>query len=191
MRLTITLMLAAVFMIACSGKSDTSTLSGKTYGSAFTLDETMTLTAAAASFDDLQGQEICLDGTIEMMCMHKGDWIVWSEGVNQVIVQFKDHAYTIPTDSNNKRVLVQGFLRDKPLPPNCDNAEKEQHQALQADIESEHADHDHADHAEKVADEPAEQDDAQQGDQTDADESAEEDEVNRMYFLATAVKIID
>jgi len=184
------MILAAAFMVACGGKSDTSTLSGTIYGDAFTSNETMTLTEAAASYDDLQGQEICLDGTIQAMCLHKGDWIVWSEDNNQVVVQFKDHAYTIPTDSKDKRVLVQGFLRDKPLPPNCDNAEHEQHQAHEADAATEHGDDEHAEHD---ADDAAEHHEDHQDDQAEASEedSTEEDEVNRVFFLATSIKIID
>jgi len=190
MRLTITVMLTAVFMVACGGKSDTSTLSGSTYGGSFTLNETMTLTEAVAAYDDLQGQEICLDGTIEAMCLHKGDWLVWSEGTNQVVVQFKDHAYTIPTDSKNKRVLVQGFLRNKPLPANCDNAENEQREAHKSEMAVIHGEDEHADHQ----DGHAEKDEEQHADQADNDAAEEEtavDEVNRIFFLATSVKIID
>jgi hypothetical protein len=190
MRLTTALILAAAFMVACGGKSDTSTLSGSTYGGDFTFDETMTLTEAIAAYDDLQGQEICLDGTIEAMCLHKGDWLVWSEGVNQVIVQFKDHAYTIPTDSQDKRVLVQGFLRSKPLPANCDNAENEQQQAHKSEMAAVHGEDENgeqqADHAENDTEE-----DTDQADNDAAEEETAEEEVNRVFFLATSVKIID
>ncbi len=204
MRLTATLLTTLLLLAACSQKAGDTTLPGKTYGGEITISETITLADAAERLDALQGVEVALRGSIQAMCLHKGDWLTWSEGDNQLIVQFKDHAYTIPTEAKGKEVLVQGFLRSEPLPLNCEKAEHEQRMAhgtkTATQIAAEHIVEEAAQDERIVASTAAKEapahgevisTDAAKQEAKPQTQAQEEPEVNRMYFVATAVRVLD
>ena len=95
------------------------------FGAKPTIDTPMTLTAAVGDLANLKssGKEILLDGKVDKMCFHKGDWLSWEEGDHQVLVQFKDHAFTVPSSIHGKKIRAQGYVLDKALPKDCDNPE--------------------------------------------------------------------
>ncbi|MBL7033940.1 MAG: DUF4920 domain-containing protein [Candidatus Delongbacteria bacterium] len=183
MRLATLVLMSGLLFNACSKNNNTAdSLPGTTYGGEITVAESITLSQAAENYTELQGEEILINGFVQGMCVNKGDWLVWSENDNQLIVQFKDRAYTIPTDATGKKVQVQGYLRDIPLPRECDNAETEQNAA-----------HTPAAAQKEATTQPVKQKTAPAQTASTAEVAAktEDPEVNRMYFVATAVKILD
>lgn len=95
----------------------------RTFGAAITVNDGMSLTAVADKLDDLKGKPIRVDGQVGRMCVHKGDWLSWKEGDHQIVVQFKDNAFTVPADIRGHKIQAQGYVLDKALPKACDNPE--------------------------------------------------------------------
>jgi len=190
MRPTI-LLLSLMWLAACGGKQNPATSvlpSGTDFGQTPTLTESRTLTQLARDLPEMKGdEELLLRGTIEAMCMHKGDWLAWGDTLgNKIFVQFLNHAFTVPPEARGKEVLVQGYLRNKALPAGCGNAEKEARE-LQQDNGKAHREHaeagsgvagGHEDHGAPFEDKPRHKG------RPEADEGM-------IYFVASGVRVLD
>jgi hypothetical protein len=54
---------------------------------------------------------VLVEGTIADVCTRKGCWLVVSDGKRQMRVTFKDYAFFVPTDSKDRRVLIEGLVQ--------------------------------------------------------------------------------
>lgn len=86
------------------------------YGKPLPQTAAVSISDAVAAYDAHAGKPQRYSGRITQVCQAEGCWMVLEDGGQSARVMFKDHAFTIPKDSNG-RAQVVGVLSRKQLTP--------------------------------------------------------------------------
>jgi len=62
------------------------------------------------------GQTVVVRGDVAEVCLKKGCWLLLKDGVQEVRVTFKDHAFFVPTDCAGAPVEVKGVFVVEQVP---------------------------------------------------------------------------
>ncbi len=85
------------------------------FGEAFSKAKLVTLKEITEKADKFNGKTVKLKGTIKDVCQREGCWLVLTDGEREVRVSMKDHKFTVPKDSGNKSVIVEGVIEKKTI----------------------------------------------------------------------------
>lgn len=85
------------------------------FGAAFSKAKIVSLAEITAKADQYNGKTVKVKGTIKDVCQREGCWLVLADGTNEMRVAMKDHKFTVPKDSGNKTVIVEGVIEKKTL----------------------------------------------------------------------------
>jgi uncharacterized protein YdeI (BOF family) len=88
---------------------------GKHYGAAFTKAETAKLEEITKDADKYNGKTVQVRGEIKDVCQKEGCWIVLTDGTREMRVKMKDHAFVVPKNSSNKKVVVEGVVEKQTI----------------------------------------------------------------------------
>jgi hypothetical protein len=80
------------------------------YGKAFRGGQRADVTDIKASPRAYAGKRVRLRGTVTDVCKNSGCWLVVSDGDSQVKVTIANHAFSVPTDIEGSRVIVEGVV---------------------------------------------------------------------------------
>lgn len=105
---TIIALLAAVPVFAAKDE-------GKHYGEPFTKAEKADLEKIVKDADKFNGKTVQVKGEIKDVCQREGCWIVLTDGKREMRVKMKDHAFVVPKDSFNKKVVVEGVIEKQTI----------------------------------------------------------------------------
>lgn len=111
-KISITLILLALIAVMPVLANDQSS---NHFGAAFSKAKLVTLKEVTAKADKYNGKTVKLKGTIKDVCQREGCWLVLTEGEHEVRVSMKDHKFTVPKDSGNKSVIVEGVIEKKTI----------------------------------------------------------------------------
>jgi uncharacterized protein YdeI (BOF family) len=85
------------------------------FGAAFTNAKLVSLADLTAKADQYNGKTVKVKGTIKDVCQREGCWLVLTDGTREMRVSMKDHKFTVPKDSGNKTVIVEGIIEKKTI----------------------------------------------------------------------------
>lgn len=88
---------------------------GNHFGEAFSKAKLIKLKEVTENADKYNGKTVKLKGTIKDVCQREGCWLVLTDGEREVRVSMKDHKFTVPKDSGNKSVIVEGVIEKKTI----------------------------------------------------------------------------
>lgn len=89
----------------------TKTATGMHFGTQFAMAEAKPLASVLAGATDGQELSVRVSGQIDKVCQKRGCWMVVKDGDIQARVIMKDHAFTVPLDSQGKAAQVEGVLK--------------------------------------------------------------------------------
>ena len=78
------------------------------YGGKFTHANSVSVLEIINNTNTYLKREVVFEGTISQVCQNKGCWMLVSDGLQKVRVDFKNYSFFVPWDSEGKRVRVQG-----------------------------------------------------------------------------------
>jgi uncharacterized protein YdeI (BOF family) len=85
------------------------------FGAAFTKAKLVTLAELTTKADQYHGKTVKIKGTIKDVCQREGCWLVLTDGTREMRVSMKDHKFTVPKDSGNKTVIVEGVIEKQSI----------------------------------------------------------------------------
>lgn len=89
------------------------TYAGQTYGSKIDTTNAVSIDKVLAQPSDFVKKDILVTGEINKVCQSKGCWFEFATKTEPLRVTFKNYDFTIPKDSQNKKVLAHGQLVQK------------------------------------------------------------------------------
>ena len=107
------LLLAATSAIAQEAPAEAAS-----FGETFSTDGLPSILTVSSVMTDsaLHGTPVTITGTIADVCQKKGCWMVVSDGTSQMRITFKDYGFFVPSDSQNRTVMIRGVVTVEEIP---------------------------------------------------------------------------
>ncbi len=116
-------LLTVLIIIGCTRKES----KGEVFGEGVSLEQVVPVAQVLQTPQKFVNQKVRVKGTITACCQHKGCWIALEADGKQLIVRFKDEAFSIPPTSTGRVVDVEGVLLPAgtvvPMPENKEEME--------------------------------------------------------------------
>ena len=109
-------LLAVAFLMTVLVRAANKLENEKIYGGKFTDAPAVSIPDIMKNPDTYAKKEVVFEGRVNQVCQNKGCWIVVTDGMQKIRVDFKNYSFFIPWDSEGKRVRVQGKVYRKLIP---------------------------------------------------------------------------
>lgn len=87
-----------------------------TYGAAVGDGDVVAVDLLLAEPDRYAGQTVRVEGEIDTVCKAKGCWMTLAAGDRSMRVTFKDYGFFVPTDAEDRTVIVEGTFAVETVP---------------------------------------------------------------------------